>query len=94
MLDEDELLEVLNKLYNKQSKRRNKTSYSKIIVTLIILLNVAFTTAVLYVLLISNIQEPTTLIVSWFAFTTGELWMLSGIKKKEIQNKEGGGYEN
>ena len=24
-----------------------------------------------------------TLIASWFAFTTGELWMLSSIKKEE-----------
>lgn len=94
MIDEDELQKFLDKSRKKQSKRRNKTSYSKIIVTLIILLNVAFTTAVLYVLLISNIQEPTTLIISWFAFTTGELWLLSGIKKKEVQNKEGDNNED
>ena len=87
MIDEDELLEVLNRPYNKQSKRGKGTSYSKIIVTLIILLNVAFASAVLYVLLTAQIPEPTTLIISWFAFTTGELWLLSGIKKKEI--KEG-----
>jgi len=32
-----------------------------------------------------------TLIGAWFAFTTGELWLLAGIKKKEAEkqsNKE------
>ena len=46
-----------------------------------------FTTAVLYVFLRVG-AEPTTLIVSWFAFTTGELWMLSSIKKKEVNKEE------
>ena len=32
--------------------------------------------------------EPTALIAAWFAFTTGELWMLKDIKKKKI-DKEG-----
>jgi len=29
-------------------------------------------------------SEPAALIASWFAFTTGELWALAGIKRKEI----------
>ena len=29
-----------------------------------------------------------TLITAWFAFTTGELWMLSSIKKSKVK-KEG-----
>jgi len=60
--------------------------FSKIIVSLIILLNVLFTVGVLYVFLrVGN--EPSVLIGAWFAFTTGELWMLSSIKKKEIDNE-------
>jgi len=58
--------------------------FSKIIVFLIILLNVLFTTGVLYVFLRVG-SEPATLIGAWFAFTTGELWMLSSIKKKKIK---------
>ena len=74
----------LEELIKKRQKRKSR--FSKFIVTLVILLNVAFTAAVLYVFLhIGN--EPTTLITAWFAFTTGELWMLSSIKKKKI--KEG-----
>ena len=76
-------LEELIKIKKRQKK---KSRFSKFIVTLVILLNVTFTTAVLYVFLhIGN--EPTALITAWFAFTTGELWLLSSIKKKKINNE-------
>ena len=64
--------------------------YSKKIVVAVIILNVLFAAAVLYVFLKTS-AEPTTLVVAWFAFTTGELWLLSGIKKAEI--KKGGGND-
>jgi len=57
--------------------------FSKFIVTLVILLNVSFTVAVLYAFLRVG-SEPTALISAWFAFTTVELWALAGIKKREI----------
>jgi threonine/homoserine efflux transporter RhtA len=57
--------------------------FSKKIVALVILLNVAFTGAVLYLFLRTG-NEPTVLIGCWFAFTTGELWMLSGITKTKV----------
>ena len=66
--------------------------FSKKIVAMIIFLNLAFTIAVLYTFLKVG-SEPTVLIGCWFGFTTGELWLLSGITKKKIQlpqeNKEG-----
>lgn len=61
--------------------------FSKIIVSLVILLNVLFTIGALYVFLKVG-SEPMTLIGCWFAFTTGELWLLATIKKKEIDNDE------
>ncbi len=65
--------------------------FSKLIVSLIILLNVLFTVGVLYVFLrVGN--EPSILIGAWFAFTTGELWLLATIKKKEIDNE--GDYDD
>ena len=78
----------LKKLISKAKKKQGR--FSKRIVALVIFLNVIFTAAVLYVFMMTNGSEPTTLIVSWFAFTTGELWMLSSIKKKEVkeENKE------
>jgi hypothetical protein len=40
-------------------------------------------------------SEPVTLIGCWFAFTTGELWMLSSIKKTKVKiNEKGSGEEN
>jgi hypothetical protein len=60
--------------------------YSKFIVALVIILNVIFTAAVLYVFYYTSV-EPVALIAGWFAFTTGELWFLSGITK--IRIKEG-----
>lgn len=61
--------------------------FSKIIVSFIIILNTGFTAAVLYVFLRVG-SEPVVLIGAFFAFTTGELWMLSTIKKKKIKNEE------
>ena len=61
--------------------------FSKFVVTLVILLNTAFTMAVLYIFYRVGI-EPTALIAAWFGFTTVELWALAGIKKREIERRE------
>jgi hypothetical protein len=58
--------------------------FSKKIVTLVVLLNAAFTVAVLFIFYRIG-TEPTTLIGAWFGFTTVELWALAGIKKREIE---------
>lgn len=58
--------------------------YSKAIVALVILLNTGFTGAVLYLFLRTG-GEPTVLIGCWFAFTTGELWLLAGITKSKLK---------
>lgn len=55
------------------------------IVLLVIILNVVFTAAVLLDFWHTK-EEPTTLIVSWFTFTTGEIWALASIKKRKIKN--------
>ena len=67
--------------------------FSKKIVAMIILLNVAFTIAVLYTFLKVG-SEPTSLIVAWFSFTTVELWSLSNITKTKIQLPKDGDQEN
>lgn len=68
------------------SKKKNR--FSKVIVTLVIVLNILFTAAVLYVFMKTG-SEPMTLVGCWFAFTTGELWMLSSIKKSKVKKKGG-----
>lgn len=73
-----------------------KSQFSKAIVTAVVLFNVGFTVAVLYVFLRTG-SEPTALIAAWFAFTTAELWGLASItkKKEEIRGyREGGTYAN
>ena len=58
--------------------------FSKAIVSLVILLNAAFTIAVLFIFYRIG-AEPAVLIGAWFGFTTVELWALAGIKKREIE---------
>lgn len=61
-----------------------KGRFSKIIISLVILMNIIFTTVVLAVF--AKVEsEPVALIGSWFAFTTGELWMLASIKKSKVK---------
>lgn len=63
-------------------KKSKRGLFSKFIVAVIVLLNSIFTAAVLFVYLRIG-SEPVALIGAWFSFTTGELWMLSTIKKKK-----------
>lgn len=60
--------------------------YSKVIVSLIIILNVMFAIGVLVVFWHTS-NEPVALVGAWFGFTTGELWLLSGIKKRKIEKE-------
>ncbi|NLO97059.1 MAG: hypothetical protein GX091_03135 [Peptococcaceae bacterium] len=68
-----------------------KNFFSKLIVLLVIMLNIGFAIGVLYVFLKVG-SEPTTLVTAWFAFTTGELWMLAGIKKNKIRQESKDDY--
>lgn len=61
--------------------------FSKKIVTLIIIMNILFTIAVLYIFA-KTYSEPYGLVGAWFTFTTAELWSLAGIKKKEVNKEE------
>lgn len=74
-VEEKETQKILDTI-NKKKK------FSKKIVVLVILLNILFTVAV-FVAAFFNAVIPDSLIGAWFAFTTGELWFLSTIKKSE-----------
>lgn len=58
-------------------------NFSKKIVTLVIILNSAFTAVTLYIFAKTS-HEPTALIAAWFGFTTGELWLLARIKRTKL----------
>ena len=61
--------------------------FSKVIVGLVVAANIIFTGAVLHIFLVTG-AEPVALIAAWFAFSTGELWLLAKIKQEKIK-KEG-----
>ena len=67
-------------------KRKKDGQYSKALVTMIIFLNIIFTIAV-FVVFARTGSEPSTLIATWFSFTTVELWSLARIKKKKIDRE-------
>lgn len=67
---------------------KNKGTFSKLIVSFVIIANVIFTAAVLWVFLRTS-TEPTALIGAWFAFTTVEVWQLATIKKKKCEKESG-----
>lgn len=74
--------EELEQILKERKKKKKKIKFSKLIVTLVILLNVIFTAGIFYVFVkVGN--EPSTLIGAWFGFTTVELWSLSKIKREE-----------
>lgn len=68
-----------------RKKRKRKGLFSKYLIAFIIIVNILFTLKVLDVFE-RTAAEPATLITAWFAFTTGELWMLASIKKKKVKN--------
>ena len=59
-------------------------NFSKKIVALVLILNIAFTIAILYLFYRIG-SEPTSLIVAWFSFTTVELWSLSKITREKVK---------
>lgn len=67
-------------------KKKGKGQYSKALVSLILFLNIIFTIAVFFVFARTG-SEPSTLIATWFSFTTVELWSLARIKKKKIDRE-------
>lgn len=64
----------------------SKGFYSKLIVSGVILLNIVFTSAVIAVSFSGNVV-PDSLIGGFFAWTTGELWLLASIKKTKEKRK-------
>ena len=64
----------------------SKGYFSKAIIALVVCINILFSAAVLLIFYKTS-TEPVTLIGCWFAFTTGELWMLSTIKKAKVRKE-------
>ena len=69
---------------------RKKGAFSKALVLGIIIANILFTVGVLVVFW-HTMSEPSVLVASWFAFTTGELSLCAMIKSSKVKK---GGKEN
>jgi hypothetical protein len=67
---------------------KKKNAFSKVVVALIVLLYVVFSGAVLFVYWHTG-SEPVALVGAWFAFTTGELFMVAKIKRTKIEKGDG-----
>ncbi len=59
---------------------------SKLIIPFVIISLFTFTGIAIYVQLMTSIVLSDTLITCFYAFCTGELWMLSSIKKSKIKH--------
>lgn len=79
-------------LDTKRHTVKSKKEFSKQVVALVVFLNVAFAAAVLTVFWHTG-SEPSALVAAWFTFTTGELWMLSSIKKSKIKDRDKNGQD-
>jgi len=83
----DECLYVKHNWREMHPRKKKSGRFSKFWVTAIIILNVGFTIAD-FVVFAKTGAEPASLTVAWFAFTTGELWLLTRIKKAKIEKEE------
>jgi hypothetical protein len=68
-------------------KKRKKLHLSKFIIPFVIVSIFGFTGLAIWTQITSGVELSATLITCFFAFCTGELWMLASIKKTKINNK-------
>lgn len=81
------ILETYYKLEKQQMiNQKTKNQYSKILVSIIVLINILFVIATMYLYYLKG-TEPVALITAFFGFTTVELWNLATIKKKKIDKE-------
>ena len=70
----------------KPIKKKKVVHLTKWIVPFVIISIFTFTGLAMYVQIRSGIELSSALITCFFAFCTGELWMLASIKKTKINN--------
>jgi len=75
---------IKDKLKKKKMKSHSRTS--KFIIIFVILSLFTYTGLAMFVQIRSGIELSPTLTTCFYAFCTGELWLLSTIKKAKINN--------
>lgn len=73
--------------------KNKKGKFSKRIIAVVIALNIAFTIAILVCFWHTG-NEPASLVVAFFSFTTVELWSLSKIKREKLKEEKERNVEN
>ena len=68
--------------------KKKKFHMSKLIVPFVILSLFSFTGLAIYLHFVTQVELSSTLITCFFAFCTGELWMLASIKKTKIKSTD------
>lgn len=66
--------------------KKKKVSTSAWVIPFVIFSLFSFTGIAVYVQIKTGIELSSTLITCFFAFCTGELWMLASIKKSKLRN--------
>lgn len=69
-----------------KSKKKKKFHLSKFIIPFVIVSLFSFTGLAIYLQFVTSVELSSTLITCFFAFCTGELWMLASIKKSKIKH--------
>lgn len=69
-------------------KKGTHSRTSKIIIGFVIVSLFTFTGLAMFVQIRSNVELSPTLTTCFYAFCTGELWMLASIKKTKLNNGE------
>ena len=75
---------IKDKLKRKRMKSHSRTS--KWIIAFVIISLFTYTTAAIWLQLRIGVEVSPTLTTCFFAFCTGELWLLATIKKTKINN--------
>lgn len=70
----------------KKNKLKNHSRTSKFIIAFVILSLFTYTGFAMWVQIRSGVELSPTLTTCFYAFCTGELWLLASIKKTKIAN--------
>ena len=77
---------MFNRSRIKKLKHKKHSKTSKLIIFFVIASIFTFTGLAMWVQIRTGVELSPTLITCFYAFCTGELWMLASIKKSKLNN--------
>jgi hypothetical protein len=86
---------VKNKLNKLKKRQKAHSRTSKLIILFVIISLFSYTAAAIWLQLKIGVEISPTLTTCFYAFCTGELWLLASIKKSKIANgQKSRAYDN